>query len=99
MTVDEDFKVKCEAMRNIAEVRVKFAEFLKENNLRICCSSKYDKKGCSSKYDRYEKSEGVKKNYIEVYYDFYEDGDSLLVYSTEFNEEGDKLEYEDLVNV
>lgn len=92
MTVDEDFKVKCEMMRSIAEVRVKFAEFLKENNLRICCSSKYDRYG-------YEKREGVKKNYIEVYYDFYEDGDSLLVYSTEFNEEGDKLEYEDLVNV
>ena len=87
MTVDEDFKVKCEAVRSIAEVRVKFAEFLKENNLRICCSSKYEKK------------DDVKKNYIEIYYDFYEDGDSILLYSTEINEEGDKLEYEDLLNV
>ena len=87
MTVDEDFKVKCEAMRKIAEVRVKFAEFLKENNLKICCSSYYDEK------------ELFRKHYMEVYYDFYEDGHPLLVYSTEINEEGDKLEYEDLLNV
>ena len=73
MTVDEDFNVK------IAEVRIKFAEFLKENNLRICCSSYYDRK------------DEVKKNYMEIYYD------SLLLYSTECNEETDKIEYTDLL--
>ena len=88
MIVDKDFKVKCEAVRSIAEVRVKFAEFLKENNLRIRCSS----------YDECDEKEFVTKHYMEVYYDFYEDGHPLLVYSTEINEEGDKLEYEDLLN-
>lgn len=85
--VVEDFKVKCEMIRSIAEVKVKFAEFLKENNLRICCSSKYDDKTL------------VKKTYIEIFYDFYEDGDDILLYSTEFNEEKDKIEYTDLLNV
>lgn len=94
----EDFKAKCEMIRSIAEVKVKFAEFLKENNLRICCSSKYEKRGCISKYDRYDKRDD-KKTYIEIFYDFYEDGDDILLYSTEFNEEKDKIEYTDLLNV
>lgn len=82
---EKEFEVECKKVLNVSNIKVELAKFLKENNLEIRSSSKLDK------------SDFV-HNFVEIYYDFYKDGDPVLIYSTEHKKGfGNKIVYEDLL--
>ena len=75
---NKEFDTLIEKQMKIAEIKCKFAQFLKENNLDICCKNESD--------------------FLEIYFDFYEDGDPVLLYSSKIkHEESNSITYEDLI--
>lgn len=83
--INEDFNDACEKLQICTEKKIEIAKFLRTNNLSIHSLTKQDK-------------DGRIISFIEIRHDFYEDGNPIILFSTEHRNDKSNLQNEDLLN-
>lgn len=83
--INEDFNDACEKLQICTEKKIEIAKFLRTNNLSIHSLTKQDK-------------DGKIISFMEIRYDFYEDGNPIILFSTEHRNDKSNLQNEDLLD-